>query len=108
MENNIDTQLVLPPSAKKEYLKKASKHIVKILYLIEDEKNGKIATDSAKEYICGQLFELGTANALFDNTLVEVVVKLNSALKYQTEEFKQIRKQILEAKAIVDHLINSL
>ena len=102
-DNNYDIKLTLSPGAKKEFLKKLSGRIIKILYLIEDEQKGA-TPGTAESYIRGQIFELNSANILFDNTLTDVLIKLNSVLKYKEVEFAQVRKQLLEAKGIVDHL----
>ena len=66
LEDNI--KLELSPAAKKEYLKKLSGRIVKILYLIEGETEE--TAGSAESYILGQIFELNASNVLFDNALV--------------------------------------
>lgn len=104
LEDNI--KLELSPAAKKEYLKKLSGRIVKILYLIEGETEE--TAGSAESYILGQIFELNASNVLFDNALIDVIIKLNSILQYKTLEFAQVRKQVLEAKSIVDHMVKKL
>jgi hypothetical protein len=107
-DNNYDIKLTLSPDAKKEFLKKLGGRIIKILYLIEDENKGESMAGTAESYILGQIFELNSANILFDNTLTDVLIKLNSVLHYREAEFKQVRKQLLEAKGIVDHLYKQI
>ena len=107
-----ENKLILSIDAKKIYLQKLSKRLVKILYLIEDElKNTEIQGNSkspATVFILGQLFEINSSNILFDNALIDVVVKLNGILNYKEIPYAMVRKQIFEAKGIVDFLYKSL
>lgn len=100
-------KLVLPLEAKKDYLQKLSKRCIKILYLIEDEGKG-INKGAADDYIVGQLFEVNSANILFEGALIDVIVKLNGIRDYPNQPYSLIRKQIFETKGIIDHLLNSL
>lgn len=100
-------KLVLPIEAKKDYLQKLSKRCVKILYLIEDEGKG-INKGAADDYIVGQLFEVNSANILFEGALIDVIVKLNGIRDYPNQPYSLIRKQIFETKGIIDHLLQSL
>lgn len=100
-------KLVLPIEAKKDYLQKLSKRCVKILYLIEDEGKG-INKGAADDYIVGQLFEVNSANILFEGALIDVIVKLNGIRDYPNQSYSLIRKQIFETKGIIDHLLQSL
>ena len=98
----MENKLILSKEAKKDYLQKLSKRCIKILYLIEDEGKGinKVAAD---DYIVGQLFEVSSANILFD-----VIVKLNGIRDYANQPYNLIRKQVFETKGIIDHLLKTL
>lgn len=98
-------RLVLSKEGKKAYLDKVYNELIKILYLIEQEKT----PGDAKSYIAGLLFELNNSDALFDNQLIKVVIKLNGVYSsYLTTPFNIIKKQIFEARGIIDHLRKAL
>lgn len=98
-------RLVLSKEGKKVYLDKVYNELIKILYLIEQEKT----PGDAKSYIAGLLFELNNSDALFDHQLIKVVIKLNGVYSsYLDTPFNIIKKQIFEARGIIDHIRKSL
>lgn len=103
----LENRLILPKEAKKDYLQKLSKRCIKILYLIEDEGKG-INKGAADDYIVGQLFEVASANILFEGALIDIIVKLNGIKDYANQPYPLIRKQIFETKGIIDHLLKTL
>jgi hypothetical protein len=100
-----ENKLILSKEAKQEYLKKLSKRMVKILCLIEEEKE---TGNNPEGFILGQLFEINAANCLFDFHLTDIVIKLNGILNYTDKPFNIIRKQIFEAKGIIDYLYKNI
>ena len=103
----MENKLILSKEAKRDYLQKLSKRCIKILYLIEDEGKG-INKGVADDYIVGQLFEVNSANILFDGELIDVIVKLNGIRDYANQPYNLIRKQVFETKGIIDHLLKTL
>lgn len=104
-------QIVFSKESKVEYLRKLSKDLIKLLGLIEDEKNPEkdIASGSAGHFIYGLLVEVNQANnAMFDQSLVKVVLKLSYVNGYVDLPFADVRRQILESKSIVDKLRDKL
>ena len=101
-----ENKLILSVEGKKKYLQKLIGKVIKILHLIDEEKQTNY---SPRAFIYGQLLELNSANQLFDNELVEIIVKLNVVYNgYQTMPFEDIRKQIFEIKNKINHLIDGL
>lgn len=97
-----ENKLILSTAGKKKYLDKLKGRVIKILYLIEEEAQTGF---SPSDYIYGLLIEVNSANQLFDNELVEIVVKLNIVYKeYRTAPFTAIRKQIFEVKNKIGYL----
>lgn len=92
----------------KEYYLGLENQLIKLLYLIEDEKAGK---NSADLYFYGFIYELKNANLLCQNKLTKVCVKIFGL--YNNSQYKQmshedIKRQIFESKGIIDHLIKQL
>ena len=59
------------------------------------------------DFMYGRLVELKSANQLFDNELVEIIVKLNVVYRdFNKVEFKAIKKQIFEIKRKINYLID--
>lgn len=112
MENNennpLDSQISMrfSPEEEKNCLIELRSNIVKLLYLIEDERKGK---GSAELWLYGFLFDLASSNKLCGNKLTKVVVKIHALadnnFQYKTMEHAQIKRQIMESKGILDHLI---
>lgn len=101
-----ENKLILSNESKRHYLTKLIGKFIKILYLIEEEKDTGI---SPKCYIYGLLIELSSANQLFDNELIEIIVKLN--IIYQgigVIDFDLIKKQVFEIKNKILYLHSSL
>lgn len=96
----------LSNEAKKQYLVGLIGKMLKILHLIEEEKNTGFSPDL---FIEGQLFELNSANELFNGALVNVIIKLNGIKeKYQTMSFEAVKKQIFEIKRIINYQIKKI
>ena len=103
----MENKLILSKEAKRDYLQKLSKRCIKILYLIEDEGKG-INKGMADDYIVGQLFEVNSANILFDGELIDVIVKLNRTRNHSNQPYNLIKKQVFQTKGIIDHLLKTL
>lgn len=103
----MDTnKLLLSVEAKRKYLERLIGKMIKILHLIEEEKQTK---NSPRAFIFGQLCEVNSANILFDNDLVEIIVKLNWVYyNYETEDFKEVRRQIFEIKNNINYILKNL
>lgn len=99
-------ELVLSEAGKKVYLSSLIGKMLKVLHLIEEEKtNGYSPTP----FIKGQLFEINSANELFDGELVGIIVKLNGVLNnYKTITFEETKKQIFEIKKIITFILNKM
>lgn len=101
-----ENKLCLSVDGKKKYLEKLIGKMIKILHLIEEEKD---THNSPQAFIYGQLVELNSANQLFDNELVEIIVKLNVVYNtYASAPFKDIKKQIFEIKNKINFLLGQL
>ena len=104
-EMNFENKLVLSDEAKKKYLERLIGKMIKILHLIEERKDTGI---NPSDFIYGQLIELNSANQLFNNELIEIIVKLNIIYNgYDELEFKEIKKQIFEIKNKINYLLKS-
>nr|DAG33930.1 MAG TPA: hypothetical protein [Bacteriophage sp.] len=82
--------------------------IVKLLYMIEAEQNNEV---DISVWFYGLMFELASSNTLCGNKLTKVVVKIHGL--YEDENYKsmthaQIKRQIMESKGILDHLIKDI
>lgn len=81
-------------------------NLVKLLYLIEDEQNGK---GDAELWLFGFIVDLASANTLCGGKLTKVLVKIHALMdnkyQYKTMTHAQIKRQIMESKGILDHLI---
>lgn len=101
-----ENKLILSKESKIKYLEKLIGKMIKILHLIEEEKD---TGNSPSDFIYGQLVEMNSANQLFDNELVDIIVKLNVVYRdYNKVEFSKIKKQIFEIKNRINYLIKSL
>ncbi len=80
--------------------------IVKLLYLIEDEQKG---VGDASLFLFGLLVDIGSANTMSKGKLTNVLVKIHALAdnkyQYKTMTHAQIKRQIMESKGILDHLI---
>jgi hypothetical protein len=96
--------LPYPDDTKKATYATLSKEVIKLLCLIEDEQKGG---RSAAPWFDDFMYELGSANVLCGNTLVKVLVKINGLYNhdaYRTMSHEDIKRQIMDSKAILDHL----
>ncbi len=80
--------------------------LIKLLYLIEDEQKGE---GDAEFFLFGLLYDLSSSNTLCSNKLTKVLVKIHvladNNFQYKTMSHAQIKRQIMESKGILDHLI---
>lgn len=112
IEDFIESEPVFSLSieAKINYLNTLKSKIVRILYLIEQSENNPNISPSG--FIKAILFDINTANDLFNGTLAEIYVKIMGVFNLlngeEEAEFATIRKQVLEARSNVDYLINGL
>lgn len=91
---------------KRKCFQSLRRKIVKLLYLIEEERDGSIQID---QWFYGFMFELASSNSLCDNELTDVVVKIHGLYdnnNYKTMTHGQIKRQIMESRGILDHLID--
>lgn len=99
-------KLVLSKDGKIKYLDKLIGKMIKILHMIQEREETGIEPE---HFIYGQLIELNSANQLFDNELVEIIVKLNVVYKgYKTLDFKDVRRQIFEIKNKINYMLKGL
>lgn len=102
----MENKLILSNEGKRVYLSGLIGKMLKILHLIEEEKTTGYSPDS---FIIGQLFDLNSANELFDGALVNIIVKLKGVLdNYAEAPFENMKKQIFEIKRIINGLLNKL
>lgn len=82
--------------------------ILKLLYLIEDEQKPDSESD-ASLFLFGLLVDISSANTMSNYKLTKVLVKIHALadnnLQYKTMTHAQIKRQIMESKGILDHLI---
>lgn len=107
-DESLATQnkLVLSKDGKIKYLDKLIGKMIKILHMIQEREETGIEPE---HFIYGQLIELNSANQLFDNELVEIIVKLNVVYKgYKTLDFKDVRRQIFEIKNKINYMLKGL
>lgn len=112
MENKLVTPLDsqvrvrLTPEQEKSSFIDVRSNLVKLLYLIEDEQNGK---GDAQFWLYGFLYDLASTNTLCGDKLTKVLVKIHALadehFQYKTMTHAQIKRQIMESKGILDHLI---
>ena len=77
-----ENKLVLSVSGKRKYLEKLIGKMIKILHLIQEEEQ---TGNSPQPFIFGQLVELNSANQLFDNELIEIIIKLKNKINFLLE-----------------------
>ena len=98
----------LTDGEKEEFLISVRKQLVKLLTLIEAERDGGA---SARFFFAGFLFDIGSADWLFENRLSSVLVKLNGLYHdnaYLTLDHRVVRNKVFESRGIVDGLIREL
>ena len=79
--------------------------VIKLLYMIESEERGEGDIDL---WFYGFMYELASSNTLCNNKLTKVVVKIHGL--YDNKHYKemthaQIKRQIMESRGILTHLI---
>lgn len=101
-----ENKLILSDEAKKTYLTSLIGKMLKILHLVEEEEKTGY---SPEPFMIGQLFEINSANVLFEGDLVNIIIKLNGIREnYKTMPFAQVKKQIFEIKRIIQTLLSKL
>lgn len=109
--NPLDSQNVIRFSSEQE--EKACfidlrSSILKLLYLIEDEQKNPLETN-AELFLFGLLTDISSANSMSNYKITKVLVKINALadnnLQYKKMSHAQIKRQIMESKGILDHLI---
>ena len=109
MENKQTSKTIsLSDKAIKECYINIRSQLIKLLYMIENEQKGE---GSAELWFYGFMYELISANELCKENLVRVVIKIHGLYKdskYKTMTHSQTKKQIMECKGIVDHLIKEI
>lgn len=79
--------------------------IIKLLYMIEAEQQDN---RDISLFFYGCIFEISSSNILCHEKLTKVLVKIYGLYEnnnYKTMSHAQIKRQIMESKGILDHLI---
>lgn len=111
MENRNDKavcEISLTDGEKVEYLKSIRTQLIKLLTLIEAERDGGA---SARLFFGGLLFDIGSADWLYGNRLSTVIVKLHGLYlddAYLTLEHRIVRNKIFESRGVINGLIREL
>ena len=109
MENNSgNVKIHFSETEEKECYTSIRSQLIKLLYMIESEQN---SGNDISLWFYGFMFDLASANTLCFNKLTRVVIKIHGLYdgqNYKTMTHAQIKRQIMEAKGIVDHLIKEL
>ena len=107
--NPLDSQTVVKihfsPEEEKDYYIDLRSQLIKLLYMIEAEQRGE---SDAQLWFYGFMYELASANSICNNKLARVVVKIHGLYEdshYKDMTHDQIKRQIMESKGILDHLI---
>ena len=98
----------LTDGEKAEYLRYVRRQLVKLLSLIEAERDGGA---SAFAFFGGFLFDLNSADWLFGNRMSPVIVKLNGLYRdgaYRDADMRTVRNKIFESRGIVEGLLKDL
>lgn len=101
-------KIIFSDEEKLEYLSYMHRQLIKLLSLIEGERNGG---DSAATFFGGFLFDINSADMLFGNRLAPVLVKLNGLyadFAYRGIEYKVVRNKIFESRGIVEGLMKEI
>ena len=100
--------VTLTDGEKVEYLRTLRTQLIKLLNLIEAERDGGA---SVRLFFGGLLFDVGSADWLYGNRLSPVLVKLHGLFlddAYLTLEHRVVRNKIFESRGIIDGLIREL
>lgn len=117
MENNVlekegfpldsgdGVKIHFSPEEEKECYINLRNQLIKLLYMIEAEKRGE---GDISLWFYGFMFELASSNSLCNNKLTKVIVKIHGL--YDNNQYKemthaQIKRQIMESRGILTHLI---
>jgi hypothetical protein len=105
LDSGEDVVIRFSPEEEKKCFINLRSQIVKLLYMIEEEQAGKI---NIGLWFHGLMFELASSNTLCNNKLTKVVVKIHGL--YENDHYKemthdQIKRQIMESRGILTHLI---
>ena len=98
----------LTDGEKVEYLRSVRTQLIKLLTLIEAEREGGA---SARLFFGGLMFDLGSADWLYGNRLSSVIVKLHGLYMddaYLGLDHRTIRNKIFESRGVIDGLIREL
>ena len=84
------------------------KNLIKLLFLIEAEKD---TGEPVHNWFVTFMLDLRSTNSICDCKLTKVLIKMNSLYEkdhYKELEHGQIKRQIMESRGIVEHLIAEL
>lgn len=101
-------EISLTDEEKLEYLGYVRKQLIKLLNLMEGERDGG---PSAESFFGAFLFDLGSADWLFGNRLSLVIVKLHGLFKdgaYRSLDHKTIKNKVFESRGIVEGLAKEI
>lgn len=106
--SGVCTRIRFSPEEEKQCYLNLRSQLIKLLYMIEAESRGEISIDM---WFYGFMFELASSNALCGDKLTKVVVKVHGLYDeshYKEMTHAQIKRQIMESKGILDHLIDDV
>lgn len=101
----VTVRIRFSPVEEKDCYINLRSQLIKLLYMIEAEQKGE---GDISLWFYGFMFELASSNTLCNNKLTKVVVKVHGLYdnnQYKTMTHAQIKRQIMESKGILDHLI---
>lgn len=107
-EEQVIVKIRFSPQEEKECYSNIKSQIIKLLYMIEAEQRGE---GDIGLWFYGFMFDLASSNTLCSNKLTKVVVKIHGLYdngNYKTMSHAQIKRQIMECKGILDHLIKEI
>jgi len=108
-EKNDQFKISLPKSGERECYVSIGKSLIKLLYMIEDQKKDPNRDISLWFYTF--MLDLVSSNDLCHEKLTKVIVKIHALFDkdhYKEMTHAQIKRQIFESKGIVDFLIKEL
>ncbi len=108
LDSSSCTQIRFSPEEEKQCYINLRSQLIKLLYMIEAEAKGEISIDM---WFYGLMFDLASSNTLCNNKLTKVVVKIHGlydGAQYKQMTHAQIKRQIMESKGILDHLIGDV
>jgi len=110
LESEFDTntpiaKIRLSPEEERGCFLNLRSQLIKLLYMIEAEQKGE---GDIGLWFYGFMFDLASANTLCDNKLLKVLIKIHGLYdgdNYKKMTHTQIKRQIMESKGVLDHLI---